>query len=326
MTNIGKNLKFIIFSTLSLFFGLWLGTILSNDGKSCDENKYKYINPDLACEDKIIINKKGYFETSLKIQELIDKKEKEGQITYFSLYFRDLQNGPTLGINEHEKFSPASLLKLPVLLAYLNLQIDNPDILNTEIGFDGVSVNLNQFYPPKISAQENTPYKVSDLLDYMIKYSDNNSYNALNTYLQQISPDKDLVQQTFNDLGITDPKDIYDQTLSVKSYASIFIQLYHNSFFPNKDLSEQALEILVNTDFVEGLTQGIPTDITVAHKFGERSHMEGEQLHDCGIVYYPDNPYILCIMTRGPEFFILSQIIGDVSKIIYDEIESRRVN
>lgn len=327
-----SKLKSLIYNNkfcfLCLFVLVFLIGLLGNSlfVSSCDYSSLKYINPDLVCEDKMVISKKGYFELKSKIQDYIDKKTKDKQLNYFSLYFRDLQNGPTLGINEHEKFSPASLLKIPVLITVLNLQVDNPDILNTEIGFNNMYESLNQYYPPKISAKENTPYKISELLDYMIKYSDNNSYFALRTYLNQISPDVDLVQQTYIDLGITDPRDIYDQTLSVKSYASIFVQLYHSSFFEKKEFSEQALEILANTDFTGGITQGVPSGITIAHKFGERALEEGDQLHDCGIIYYPENPYLLCVMTRGPDFFVLSQIIGDISQMVYDEIESRRID
>jgi hypothetical protein len=56
----------------------------------------------------------------------------------------------------------------------------------------------------------------------------------------------------------------------------------------------------------DGLKAGIPANIELAHKFGERGIIgmngrEQKQLHDCGIIYYPKHPYILCIMTRGYE-------------------------
>ena len=42
------------------------------------------------------------------------------------------------------------------------------------------------------------------------------------------------------------------------------------------------------------------------------------ELHDCGIVYYPEHPYFLCVMTRGGDRPKLAAAIADVSKVAYD--------
>jgi hypothetical protein len=42
-------------------------------------------------------------------------------------------------------------------------------------------------------------------------------------------------------------------------------------------------------------------------------------------VYYPQNPYLLCIMTEGDDFNALSEVIGIVSKAVYEEFDSRRL-
>ncbi len=41
------------------------------------------------------------------------------------------------------------------------------------------------------------------------------------------------------------------------------------------------------------------------------------EAHDCGIVYYPDSPYLLCVMTRGKDTGQLESIIGKISQITY---------
>ena len=66
----------------------------------------------------------------------------------------------------------------------------------------------------------------------------------------------------------------------------------------------------------------------VAHKFGERGiigqdGIEQKQLHDCGIIYYPNHPYILCVMTRGYKLAELEEIVRTVSKNIYQEVERK---
>jgi hypothetical protein len=63
----------------------------------------------------------------------------------------------------------------------------------------------------------------------------------------------------------------------------------------------------------------------VAHKFGERIMGDSFQLHDCGIVYYPDNPYLLCVMTKGHDFYKQQTAIQIISKFIYNKI-SQKVN
>jgi hypothetical protein len=87
------------------------------------------------------------------------------------------------------------------------------------------------------------------------------------------------------------------------------------------------LSLLVQSDFGGGLQSGVPPNIKVANKFGERILESGEkQLHDCGIIYYPDNPYQLCIMTSGNNFKELEKIIREISKEVYEEVDSRRVS
>ena len=47
------------------------------------------------------------------------------------------------------------------------------------------------------------------------------------------------------------------------------------------------------------------------------------QLHDCGIVYYPQHPDLLCVMTKGPDFERLDDIIRGVSQISFAEIDAQ---
>ncbi len=82
-------------------------------------------------------------------------------------------------------------------------------------------------------------------------------------------------------------------------------------------------------DFPQGLQSGVPASIEVADKFGEREVFSTDgtlsylELHDCGIIYVPDSPYVVCVMTRGHDFNSLASIIGDVSKIVYEHIAAQ---
>ena len=92
-------------------------------------------------------------------------------------------------------------------------------------------------------------------------------------------------------------------------------------------MSEKAIALIADADYNKGIEAGVPVDIEVAHKFGEREFETGglKQFHDCGIVYYPNNPYLLCVMTRGWAIDKLQDTISTISKMVYEEFNSRRL-
>src|SRR5690606_549510 len=112
--------------------------------------------------------------------------------------------------------------------------------------------------------------------------------------------------------------------LSVKDYSAFFRILY-NATYLSKEMSEKALSIMARSDFDIGITAGVPNNIHVSNKFGERgfvNHYE-KQFHDCGIVYYPGSPYLLCVMTKGSNFETQIKIIAEVSALVYKNVASR---
>jgi beta-lactamase class A len=327
--NFLKKRKYLIFyGFLVLSVGFLIGLLCYRLYFSCDKNDFKYINPNLACKDSSVVKKHAYAKLKSKLEDYIQEKKNDGTAAQVSIYFRDLQSGPTLGLNEHDLFSPASLLKLPLLLTYYNLNNEKiPDLLERSIVAQTRWVIPKQLIQPKESIVLGRTYSVEDLLLYMIKYSDNNAYYVLLDYLAQVSPERDALNDTFIDLGIVDPKNFLDNTISTKLYGSIFIQLYNSSYFNKKDISQDVLGILTQVDWNKGINRGLPDDMVVAHKFGERSNLDNnlDQLHDCGIVYYPENPYLLCIMTRGQDIEKLPKVIEEISKMFYDEFDSRKL-
>lgn len=317
-----------------LFFGIMLACIVLGflvaefffSGR-CKHERYTHLNQMITCTEKSHVDKRGYEAFKVKLEDYIQQSIKNGQINTASVYFRDLQFGPTFGIREYEPFSPASLLKLPMMVTYLLYSEDHASFLDTQVYFEGnIQTDLTQSFAPQKSIVEGSKYTIRELLDYMVTYSDNKSYYILLKYLDTISPNAQMLRDTFIDLGIIDPKSELDDTITVKAYATIFTQLFNSTYFDKKETSEFALNLLAKTDFTSGINQGVPAGITVAHKFGERfdTALKVNQLHDCGIVYFPSNPYSLCVMTKGTDMKLLSRFIGEVSNMVYKEMESRK--
>lgn len=323
-----KFLVAVIILIMVVFLCILMKNFTSISRYKCTSSDYRLLNEQIVCGEDLIINKKNYVEFKTKLEDFIKNNKKEGKITETSIYFRDLEYGPTFGINEYLTFSPASLLKLPLMITYLTLSESDPSLFDVEVYYTGSEDRgIKQSIVPKKSIKQNTKYFIRDVIEYMIKYSDNKSYYVLLEYLNKISTNQEFLKDTFIDLGIIDPSNQLEETINVKSYAGIFTQLFNSTYFSDKKTSEMALDFLNDTDFREGIVAGVPSGIKVAHKFGERYDEDTgvKQLHDCGIVYYPQNPYLLCIMTRGNSMYDLKNTISEISKMLYEEFDSRKI-
>ena len=279
--------------------------------------QFNYINP-LRCNNELISNQTALAPLEKKIRQYIADQAAKGYAKDISVYYRDLHNGPVIGIHEDEEFTPASLLKIPVMIAYYKLAENNPDILQTKIGKDYEPSQASNVTDPSQTIQPHTEYTIEELIEKMLKYSDNNSKELLLLNLQKISPGSDLFVQTINDLGIIADTNRVDDFITVQAQASIFRILY-NAAYLNNEMSEKALNLMSQSDFNDGLRQGVPDEITIAHKYGDRINANGEvQLHDCGIIYETNNNYLLCVMTRGSDIKTLSANVADISKMVYE--------
>jgi beta-lactamase class A len=182
-----------------------------------------------------------------------------------------------------------------------------------------------QTFIPRDPIVPNTSYTVEDLIFRSLANSDNSANGLLVEYIRYIQGDRDLFSEINRDLGIIETSDSTTSAVTTKGYSSIFRMLYNASFL-NPESSEKLLDIMSHSYFEKGLRAGVPNNIKISHKFGERFLDNGEkQLHDCGIIYYPDNPYLLCVMTKGRDFGKLEKIISWISKETYEEFHSRRI-
>jgi len=325
----------IAFLLLGILFG-WIlfknplpSLITGNSGQTRNSLGYSFINPLIECDNNGSDTVEKYIpfeaETKKKIQDEIIAPNPGVDIAF---YFRNLNNGPWFGINANDQFAPASLLKVPIMMAFLKESESNPSILNKTVLYEksveGNLVSQNTIINKPLEVGKS--YSVEELIKTMIDDSNNEALFLLGNNIST-----ETVDQVYRDLGITIP-DIRGPSdyISVKDYASFFRILYNASYL-EKATSEKALQILSGSEFHDGLEAGIPKGLKNAHKFGERQIVNADgstvkQLHDCGIIYYEKYPYLLCIMTKGnttTTTTTLSDIIKNISKIIYSEISSK---
>lgn len=281
----------------------------------------KFTNPLLECEvaQGTINSQKINFEPELK--QFVQSLESKAGIERVGVYYRDLNNGPAFGINQNEGFVPASLLKVPIMMALLKAADDKPEILNQRIAFNTPQSTeyFNQQVDPESVLVPGTSYTVLELINRMIVYSDNEAAVLLAGAVGLENQGELFRLLGVEPSAITDPR----ATLSVRQYAAFFRILFNASFVSQKH-SEVGLEILSRAKFDQGLRKGIPADVPSSHKFGERKLENGMQhFHDCGIIYYPKHPYLLCVMTQGQDPTMLENAIAEISKFTYTQVETQ---
>lgn len=314
------NLLLIIVIT---FIIGWLSSILyikSNNSKtpnSIRQNSpdFQYINP-LLFVDNSEENFSEYRPLESKINKYIDDTVDKNNARKVSVYFRDLNTSHWGGVNENELYAPSSMLKVAVLIGYLKLAEKNPDILNRKLEYNYKEQYQEYYKPNKL---KNGSYTVLEMLQQMIIESDNTSMSQL------VALHSDEIVKLYKDLKLPNIIDSNTDFMSTEDYSYIFRTLY-NATYLRKSYSEQALKLLTFTKFDKGIVGGVGTTTKVAHKFGEHTityngTVTERQLHDCGIIYFPNKPYLLCIMTKGEDFTKLETIITDLSRIIFDFIK-----
>jgi len=254
-----------------------------------------------------------------KIEKYLTQKKADGVLNEVAFYFRDLADGNWVGIDEDKSFSGASLHKVPLMIAYYKLAEKDPSILKKELKYDILMPEVRDYVPADMPVPGKY-YTVDELIRIMIQQSDNNALIILTNNIDAAYPAAVI---RYLGLGHVDENDNSDN-VSLKNIITMFRVLYNASYL-NVNMSEKALRCLDGTCFDQGIVAGVPRTVTVANKFGERYYISQgvRELHECAIVYYEKNPYLIGIMTRGKDYSKLLEIISTLSKMVYDEVDSQ---
>lgn len=323
--------KNIIFLFLGAAFGIFISWLLFHQTKkevasgTCFTNYqevreagHTYIKPLLECDALAMEPKldalKSVIGTALESSGLEDTT---------SLYFRDLNTGMWIGMQEDQKIAPASLSKVLNLMAVYRKAEQDPAFLNEEFLYANQFIfmrNLDTVDYEKEILENGKKYTVEELVERMITNSDNEASFALQYLLNKKYPN--FLSSLENDINVD-----YSGTISLKDYSNMFRMLYNASYL-NRRNSEKALDLLVKSEFKEGIIAGIPEDIVVASKFGFYDPLpesnEEYRFNQCGIVYHPERPYLLCVSIASetlPEFKGSIDSAKSLSSVIFDWVD-----
>jgi beta-lactamase class A len=331
-------LVLLLVGLLSGLAGFGAGYLARTPGDAADEQPgpraafvqrrsgaFRHINPLLECDlAEDVLTNRALRPFKARVARAADGLVGSGKVQDLSVYFRELNDGLWFSLGETHKFFPASLNKVPLAIALLHTaERLGPDrVLGRRVRFDlDRDHNLEQTFSPANRLQPGAEYTVEDLITRMIAHSDNNAFHLLMRVVE-----REELERVYRVLRMQSPRvPEDDEYLSVQTFASFFRVLYSATYL-SPDASEWLLETLTRSDYKIGLSAGVPPDVPVAHKFGEAGD-DGSgvvQLHDCGIVYVPGRPYLLCVMSRGATFDRLSAAVASISRTVYAEVSAQQ--
>lgn len=321
------NYKYLVwgaFLTLGLLIGGFSGYFYFRGivPESCVSD-LRLIKPNLDCgiSDQ---KSKSLAILQKKLELLVAGYVSTGKAKRIGIFVRDLRSSRFAGVNDNDVFYMASLLKLPLLIGGYKLAEVEPRILDQEIVYTG-SPNLynEQIIKPKEQLTIGASYTVKELMRRAVVYSDNTTAQLLFDYYP-----KEFLDRILQALGlqIKRPEGESENLITARIYTNVFRMLYNSSYL-TKEYSNDALSLLTQTSYNNGVVAKLPLSSVVAHKFAERTFVDPSnqktllnQLHECAIVYAENalNPYTFCVMTEGNDYKNLEEILQDVSLDIYN--------
>ena len=261
----------------------------------------------------------AYAPLKEKLNQFIALSKSSKGLMDISIYFRNLNTGEWFTINGGQVYNPASLIKVAFLIAMLKQSSGHPQLLDKQVFFARHYEKANTPNIIDFKLEEQKYYSIKQLLYYMIVNSDNDAAELIR---QNVKPD--VVIKVFSDLGLPlPPVKAEEYFISVIDYCKFFRVLFNASYLGENN-SDLALEFLSKSTFKEGLLKDLHITFPVAHKFGERIMNDIEQLHETGIFYTDQKPYLLGVMSSGHNLKELSSILSQVSQIVY--LESTKLN
>lgn len=302
-----KN-RFVILMTFSLtvlFCAIASIVLLQTSRNSTldESSKYPFVSETLFTKKSsdLIIN-------FTQLREVMNSHYNDAKVPV-GVYFEYLPTGASIGVNDKLEVEIGSLAKVPAVMAIYE-QIENGSLTH-ESKVIVKQENLDSFFGDLWEKGAGTQLTIDEATQLTLKKSDNTAASTLISSLP-----KGALEGVFNQLDLPKTKTGPFPVMSPKSYASVFRNLYLSTFL-SVDSSNQILKMLSETDFRDKIPSGVAGTVKVSHKIGVFKIEGSPNIYsDCGIVYVPSRPYILCIMAAADEE-VARQEISAYSKMVY---------
>lgn len=310
--SIGFVLAIIVSLGYFLFFPASTTVVRTVDLKKTSE--LEMLNPVVLSNinKHFIINFQPLREKFLEIDEKYPSKN--------YVYFTYLNNAAWVGLNERELITAASLIKVPLAMAYLKA-VEERKFSGNEL-YTLSQEDLNDGFGELYKVGAGEQLTANQLVEIMLQNSDNTASYALMSLFSRIGIDNPF-EDVYKAMGWEDTALIGETTtygeIHLKLLSNMFLSLY-NATYVNAEHSALILSNLAKTFFNDQIVAGVPDGIIISHKTGVNE--ENQTYSDCGIVYAPNRSYLLCAASVGVSKKEAANFIAEISEVTYDYVIS----
>ncbi len=271
---------------------------------------YKFINPLLECDSYQPSQLTSVASLQKRLSDSVQQFVKLGMADTVAVYYRDLNFGPWIGVNEQAKFLPADMLSVPVAIAVFKKAENNAGFLNKQVKY---VVNEGVDQGDSAALSNGSQYTILQITEQMVSHNNDAAKDALEKELGD-----DFIAQVMKDIGVNTTTGM---AVSAKDYSGFFRLLY-NATYLSRSNSELLLAMLHRNKYNQGIGAGFPTEIALANMHSEHSLGKRVMVHECGVVFVPHSAYLLCVMSIGKDKAQLSTIVKQLSSLVYTETTS----
>jgi len=239
-----------------------------------------------------------------------DLKARFDQLTVQkSFYFEYLPDGTSIRDGADQELIAASLIKVPLVMnLYRAAELKR---VNLDQKVTITQAELDNAYGDLWQRGAGASLTLRQAAQFALKNSDNTATHVIFDHIKGLLS---YEEESLARLDVDQNSQNGQAVINARSYASVLKSLYYSSYLQKQD-SEEILAYLTQSSATNRLVLGVPAGVAVAHKNGVFNSSWSES--DCGIVYVPKRPYIVCVMVGLPEDQA-NTFIAKVSKRVYD--------
>lgn len=292
------TLGFLILTVgLSLFFGLL---------SYVRENGVKLPSPLVSTKidlPELPVKRKPKISTKLNQWAEHELSQLPGQ---WSLKIVLLETKQIWSYHSDQPMTAASLIKLPTVAAfYQQVEIGEYDLSDT------YGLEQEDKHPGGLLVNEPVGEEITwqRIVELALSHSDNTAYRILKRELGT-----DLITKKMREWGMTQTD--LEENLTTADDISLFFEKLYQGELVNTAFQQKMIDDMTNTTYEEQIPAGIPEGIQVAHKVGYEEGM----ISDAGIIFVPDNPMVMVIMSQNTNVNQARNIFPQMTREIYWQV------